>query len=467
MRETSHLGGLVISVIAIAAAAVLVPPGASWRAATPARAATPMPPVASASGASPGTGAESTPQRPEITLDEAVRRALTVQPSMVQAKATSTNAAAAVRSAWGAYTPTVTASASAAKSNVRRIDPTTGLSVPAQFTYTTGLSAGVDLFDGFRRIAQNHAASAAAEAATAGLHGEEYQTTLATKQIFYNAAAEADLVRVAESQLTRAEQQFQVSVGKLRVGSATRADSLSTLVDVGNARIALLQAQANLATAEADLGRQVGSDEPVRAQADSLIPALPDTATLRSQALETAPSVVEAEANQRVAHAQLWSARSQYWPGLNLSYGSSRQDIGSPWATFDDTPINSWRFGLSWTIFNGFQREATVVQAHTAEDVAVAQAADARRALNANLTQQLAALTTDYAQIDIARANVAAAAEDFRVQNERYRVGASTIVDLTTAEAALTQAEVNLVQTRFNYLVSRAQVEAVTGRPLR
>jgi len=53
-----------------------------------------------------------------------------------------------------------------------------------------------------------------------------------------------------------------------------------------------------------------------------------------------------------------------------------------------------------------------------------------------------------------------------RVQQERYRVGASTILDLLTSQANLTQAETDLVQARFDYLIARAQLEALVGRTL-
>jgi len=125
-----------------------------------------------------------------------------------------------------------------------------------------------------------------------------------------------------------------------------------------------------------------------------------------------------------------------------------------------------WSFGVSWTLFNGFVREQNQVSASVARDNAEARAADTRRLVTAQLTQQLAALATAYEQISIAHDNLAAATEDLRVQNERYRVGAATILDLLTSQSALTQAEVNVVQTRFNYLIARAQVEAVLGRTL-
>lgn len=407
-------------------------------------------------------------QQVEVTLPDAIQRALLVQPAMVQARGDERNAGAGRRSSLGAFLPTVTTNASASRSNQAfRIQGDT-TTYPAVYTYSGGLTASVDLFAGFRRLANLRNASATLDAAGAGVVNQRFQVTLQTKQAFYNALATEELVRVAQSQVRRAQQQLQISVEKLRAGSATRSDSLRSTVDYGNARIALLQAQANLATAQANLGRQIGLDQPVRAVPDSALPALPDTGALRATALEAAPQVEQAEAQARAARAQLWTARAQYWPTFNVSYSNTRSGTDDPrlplLGNYKET--FQWRFGISWTLFNGFTREQNQVSASVSRDVAEARAADTRRQVNAQLTQQLAALSTAYEQITIARDNLAAATEDLRVQNERYRVGAATILDLLTSQSALTQAEVNLVQTRFNYLIARAQVEAVVGRTL-
>src|SRR2546422_9873598 len=71
-------------------------------------------------------------QQVEVTLQEAVRRALDVQPAMVQARGDQRNAGASTRSAFGAFLPSVSTGASAARSNVGRIDPTTGRPVPTE-----------------------------------------------------------------------------------------------------------------------------------------------------------------------------------------------------------------------------------------------------------------------------------------------------------------------------------------------
>jgi len=408
------------------------------------------------------------PTQREVTLNEAIARALQVQPAMVQARGDQRNAGATKMTAIGAYLPQISTGASAARSNVTRVDQTTGRPVPAEYSYTGSFNASLELFDGFRRIANLRAASANSEATEAEVVNQRFQTILTTKQLFYNASAQEGLVRVAAAQVKRAQQQLQISIDKLHAGSATRSDSLRSQVEYGNARIALLQAQAALATSQADLGRQIGIDASVRAVPDTLLPGPPDTADLRNAALASAPLVQQADAQASTARAMVWSARSQYWPSLSVSYSNNRQGVGSPnLPFFDNYPETfSWRFGVSWPILNGFVREANQVSASVNRDLAEARASDTRREVNALLTQQLAALATAREQITIAQDNLAAATEDLRVQNERYRVGASTILDLLTSQAALTQAEVNVVQTRFNYLIARAQVEAVVGRTL-
>ena len=406
------------------------------------------------------------PPEHQVTVQEAVRSALGVQPAMVEAQGTHRNAKAANRGAWAAFLPSLTTSASASRNSSPRIDTNTGLPIPPGYVYTIGVNANLELFDGFRRFGELKSASASLDAAEAGLLNERYQVMLATKQIFYDAAAQEELVRVADSQLRRAQQQLDATKQRLLLGSATRSDTLRSAVEVGNARIALMQAQANLASSQMNLGRQIGRDEPVRAVVDSTLPPVPDPESLR-QDIQRAPEVVQAEATAKASRANIWTARSQYFPSLNLSYTDNRQGADSPLTSFGDyRETFTWRFGLTWTIFNGLDREANQVSADVQKDVNEARAADARRQVNADFTRQYTSLSTAFQQIQIAATNVAAADEDLRVQAERYRMGAATILDLLTSQSSLTQAQVSLIQARFNYLVARAGLEAIIGREL-
>ncbi len=409
------------------------------------------------------------PAQLQVSLAEAVRRALDVQPAVVQARGYQRNAGASERAAVGAFLPSISIGGSSNKASANRYNSATGqiVTVPSNTSYFGSVGASIELFDGFRRFATKSAASASVNSADAGFANQRAQVTGATQQLFFTALAQEELVRVAEAQLQRAKEELQIAVNKFQAGAATRSDTLTATVDLGNGQLALLQANANLATAQVSLGRQIGVNQLVRAVPDTAFPPLPDTTRLRAEVLDSSPQVQQAAADERTARALVTVARAQYFPTLSVSYSNGYTGLDAPWST-TQSYVNNWslRFALSWTLFNGFSREADQVSASVTRDVAEALAADTRSRVNAQLTQQLAALTTAYAQIAIVGTNVAAATEALRVTQERYRLGAGTLLDLLTAQANMTQAEVNQVSARYNYVIARAQVEALVGHPL-
>ncbi len=247
----------------------------------------------------------SAPQGLEVTLSEAIQRALLVQPGMVQAQGGVRTAAAQRLASNGAFLPAVGIGAGSSRSGGSQIVGNQIVPAPARTSFSGTISATLDLFTGFRRIAARRASGALVDAADAGLISQRYAVILQTKAAFYNAIATEELVRVADAQVARTRQQLQISSEKLRAGSATRSDSLRSVVELGNAQIALLQAQANFAFAQATLGRQIGIDSTVRAVPDTALPPAPDTTGMRDATLSTAPDVREAEAVARAARAQV------------------------------------------------------------------------------------------------------------------------------------------------------------------
>ena len=408
-----------------------------------------------------------------VTLADAITLAERTQPSVVQARGEVQTAAAQRRSAWGAFLPSVTASSSASdffSEGASRIDPLTGQLLSGNTTnrsLNASLRASVDLFTGFRRGAQLSAARAGQTQADLGLVDARFQQALATTNQFFDALSAAQLVGVRETSVRRADEQLKVSVAKLQAGSATRSDSLRSLVTLGNAQLDLIQARTDLATAEANLGRLVGETGRVRALDDSSfhqVVAAVDTQALRQEAEARSPRIQTAVAGADLARANLRASRSDYWPsltlGANTSWNGSR---ANDYTFFNQRQVS---LQLSWNLFNGFDRELTIAQREASLDVAEASAADERRAIDAELTQRLAELDAARSKIDITATSVAAATEDLRVQQQRYRLGASTIVDVLTSQESLNQAEVDVVNARFDYLRAKAQLEALIGRTL-
>jgi outer membrane protein TolC len=406
---------------------------------------------------------------PAITIDEAIQRALAIQPSMVQAQGAERNASASLLSSKGAFLPSLSVGGSSNTNSSNRFNQATGqiVKLSSSSSYSASLSANFNIFEGFARTATMNAARATADAAAAGYTTAKYGAILAVKAAYFAELADEELLHVAQVQVQAAQTQLQVATDKLRAGAGVRSDSLSAAVVYGNAEVALLTARANLDGARVTLGRQVGINGPVRALADSTIPVFPDTAAIRATEIGSTPLVAAADAQAHAAGSLVTVSKSQYWPTFSVSYSNGFTGLEAPWSG-TNTYVNNWsyRFSLNWTLFNGFAREQSVTSASVARDIAQAQAADTRRSVNASISQQVIALAAAHTQVAISLQNVASGTEALRVAQEKFKFGAGLLVDVETAETGLAQAEVNLVQARFSYRTALATLAALLGKEL-
>ena len=405
-----------------------------------------------------------------VTLSEAIRRAQQVQPTTVAADGSVRSAKAQQKAAFGEWLPSLNGNANTSTnySQGQRLNSTTNsFSGGTTQSVSMGLSSSWDVFTGFRRGADKRAADATREAAEAGLIDSRFQVALNTTTAFFDALAASQLVAVRQSTVKQAEEQLKISINKLKAGSTTRSDSLRSVVSLGSAQLALAQTLSALATDEARLAQLIGVTGRVSAADDSSfyhVQALPDSNELFSAALDAAPTVRNTLASARAARAQLSAAKAGYWPTVALS--ASTNWSGSDPNDYRLSNQSSLQLGLSWNIFNRFVREQTITLRDIAVDNADAVAADQRRIVESNLTGAMADLQAAQIGIQIAANSVDAAQEDLRVQQERYRVGAGTILEVLTSQAALTQAQVDAVNARFTYLEAKARIEAQIGRTL-
>ena len=425
-------------------------------------------------------GAQATPvgsgtadgARP-ISLAEAVRLAQRNAPEAVRARGEMRQNAAAVRSAYAAFIPSLSLSLGQVRQGGGRLGPQ-GQLVPftgQPWSYSSGFLASVDLFDGGQRFFEIRRARMNVAAADANEIFSRYNISLAVKREYFAVLAARESEAAARSQLEQAEQQLRVASARVAAGAATKSDSLRSVILLGNARLALLTAQNNLRVANSALTRLVAAPELVTAELvlDSLDTDITplDSATLAELA-ETGPAVDQAAAAERAARAGVRVARTAYLPRIGISYrrGGSGFDktfgIGDdPFAYSDALSLN-----MNFNVFNQWGREEQIARAKVAEDIAEANLRDARLQSQQLLTQYQGAMQTAQQRVAIQLASVAAAEEDLRVQQQRYALSASTLLDVLTSQTQLDEARAALIQARYDYRVARAQLEALIGRDL-
>lgn len=415
-----------------------------------------------------------------IALEEAVRLARRNAPASVQSQNAIRQAAGTVRQRYAAFLPTLSFSSGVSNSegfNLAQVpdtaNPGSFVSTPRQFRQdwngNHGFSAGIQIFGGGLRYFQFRQAQAQLDAAEAANITQDFAVALQVKQQYFAVLAANEQLAAATQQLESAEQQVRAATARMAAGAATRSDSLRTSIQVGNARLAVLQAQNAIAAANAALSKLVGSE--------SLLTASLNDAPVAGIALsdaelfalaERSPPVLLAIANDVASKQGVRSTWSQYLPTLSVSLGRSFSGRPGAFQLWGDGDLNSTRtnYSVSWNLFNGLNREQQALQSRITSDNAEAQLRDARLNARQQMIQQVGALRTAEARVQIQLTSVASAEEDLRVQQERYNLGAGTLLDLITSQTTLITARQALIQARLDARTAKAQIEALVGRDL-
>jgi outer membrane protein len=186
------------------------------------------------------------------------------------------------------------------------------------------------------------------------------------------------------------------------------------------------------------------------------------------QLVNKAPSIQQADAQLAAAHASVRSAKTAFLPSISMNFNRGGSGLDPQFGIGDKRYAynQNLSFSLNFPLFNNLNREVTVARAAVAEDVASVQARDARLLARQTLVQSVAQMKTAQEQVSIQVQTVAAATEDLRVQQRRYELGATTLLDLLTSETQLDTARTALIRARYDYRVAKAQLEALIGRDL-
>lgn len=409
-----------------------------------------------------------------ISLDEAVAMAQKNAVTMVRAEGQTRTANAGVRSAYGAFLPSLSISAGAGRqlgaAGTTRVDNGQIITVaPDPWSSSLGLGANLTLFDGGQRFFELSQAKANRTSAQVAQQSTEWQVALSAKQAFFTVLAATENQAAAAAQLEQAKRQRVDAVARTKAKEATRSDSLRAENQLRAAQLAVLQANTGRASAEAALARTIGSPTPVTAASISEAPV---TLSANEEALA---SMLDDSPGVRAARADLTSAQegkkvswAAYLPSLTANWSRSGGGTSSvpDWSADALDYAGSVRLSLNFPIFDQFNRDERVTQSDVAVKNAEAEVRDARLAAKQSLTDGLGAFRTAEEQIASQSASVLAAEEDLRVQSQRYAVGGSTLLDVLASQTQLDQARRDLIRARYDQRVAKAQLEALVGKSL-
>jgi outer membrane protein len=118
---------------------------------------------------------------------------------------------------------------------------------------------------------------------------------------------------------------------------------------------------------------------------------------------------------------------------------------------------------LSIPIFSGWSVSDGVEQREIALSNGRVGLRDLERRVVRELQQTLLDLKLAAKSVEVSRKNVAAAEETRKLEQEKYSLGSTTLINLFLANADYVQAQTNLINARFEYLALQADLEFYLG----
>ena len=469
-----------------------------------------------------------------LSLEEAILIAKGSNPAFLAAANDLDPATWQVREAYGQFLPEVTVGGGAQYeyAGVQRFgifssaDIAVGTTDYLLSNYFLALGWSID----GNTIFQARSARANQRATAARVAADEFTLESAVTLQYLAALRARDAVEVAEGQVARWEQNFELVSARVDAGAVPATDGKQSEVDLGRARVVLLRAENLYRTEIARLMEQLGTHPgaPLELASDfAVFEPEWDRAELIEIATSGHPSLRAAVASEASARAQVNRTRSSYfptvsaaavWSGFSRQVGNEeyliQQAQGSvdrqrrgcefdnallaqlpdlPGLTADDCsnyvltdqmrrqvlaanetfPLDftrqplSLRLNVSFPIFQGFARQRSVAQAHAdSRDAMHARRAEELR-LRVAVTQSYDDLVTAYRALRIQERNLEVAAEQSELARRRYTLGAAPFLELLDAEDSMEQSERDHLAAVYDFHAAIWSLEAAVGRRLR
>src|SRR2546425_1532188 len=398
-----------------------------------------------------------------LSVEDAVAIALDTQPNIKARISDYIAAAFRVAQALAPLLPQITGSWTAARD--QNVSVSGGGTQPLRtvVTWTTSTTARVSLsqilFDFGKNFASTEAARKLADVALEDTELQRQLVTQTVKESYTNINFAVRLIQVNQQAVERAELNLRSARGFFEVGTRPKSDVARAEVDVANAKVDLIRARNAERLARVALATAMGlpATTPLQIQ-DNLLyqPVTLDRARLAEDALRQRPEYRQARLNAEANDARLRRSFRDFFPDITGGgfYGAQRADMNEIWEL---------NLSLNWTLYDGGNRIARYREARANLEAAQARVKASELDISREVEQSINNVIEADERIQAAQVAVASAQENFRLAQGRFDAGVGTILELTDAQLALTQAQNTEAQALADYRIALARLDRAVG----
>ena len=306
-----------------------------------------------------------------------------------------------------------------------------------------------------------------AQATAQSAQATRYDVLLQVTRSYFDVLHAQAVVKVAE-QTVSARQLLSDQVTELARNSLkSQLDVSFAEVNVSQAKLLLLRAQDNVQQAFAQLGRAMGSDQPANYQlADEPLPTAPPATPdqLVAQALGNRPELASLRFSRDASYKFADAEKDLSRPTVSvLAVGGFVPFINSPAGSAIPAEYEGVGANVSIPVFNGHlfsaRREAALERAMESDQ----RLRDQQQRISRDVRVAWAGANDAYQRIDVTAQFLRQAALALDLAQGRYNLGLSSIVELTQAQLALTEAEIENLNAKYDYQTQYSALQYTQG----
>lgn len=341
-------------------------------------------------------------------------------------------------------------------------------------TYGSQVSLSWTLFDGFGMFADKIRYDELAKLGEYEARNRIETTVVNIMSAYFNLVQQEQLLDVAKNTRDISRTRLDRETVRRDLGGLSKTDLLNARVSFNNDQSTLLDQQLRVAIAKKELNILLSRDPMAELRVRKEIRVLPlDAAfdSLLAAASEKNSALQAARQNLKVSEQGVRLAKSAFWPRLNLSAGYGYTDR----SLFGDDVLPSVQrrnqtldasvgLALTFNLFNGNIDRINYQNAVIEQKNSQLSLKDIRNRIAGLVSEKHMTFNNQLEKVMLEQQNTVTAAQNLKLQQQRYAVGSSDSLDFRDAQVNLVRARTSLIVARYQARITLLEIEQLIGK---
>jgi outer membrane protein len=406
---------------------------------------------------------------PRLTLQRAIQTALDKHPALQSAEFAVRGAEARAKQAESPYYPQVGGVAAQTNGALRAnsvLRPAGALIQPNQSDMTVGVVASQTVYDFGQTASRLDAQRSDKVRAEKDAMTRRAEVVLGVERAYFNVLKRKRLVEIAEHTVRERDVLKQQVETLYRNQLKSKLDLGLVQVQLSDAEFLVIRARNDLAAAFADLNNAMGVEGPVTYTLEEMPVKVEPPRVLDDlvgEAMDRRPELMALKERIRTAEHRIRAANTLNYPVLQVVGGAGDTEHISNRPNLQEG--GWWGVGgvVSVPLFTGFLIQNQVAEATAQQRETQAVYRTVTQNVQLEVKDSFLDVVTLIQQIKVAEQQVLIAREALSLAGQRYRLGLSSIVEVTQSEVAVTAAETRLAETQYDAKIAEARLRYAIG----